>query len=624
MKKQKIGMTINLSGIKNIWANGMFQNIYTLYFLLKNTNLYEPYILVSMSSCKNEKEIFENTKKKVKLNIISTHDLYEGKIQLDLIIEAGVLISSEMLKKIKGKNKNTKIVALNFGNVFFTAANGLLSGRDFFNYGEIKRDEEWHSPHYDFQSSFLKSVFNAKSTKTAPYIWSHEFVKSSVMNFNKRINRNYKEIAVMEPTVNVTKTPIIPLAIVEDLYKVSPELVSSCKIINGKKLASNPSFADVINFTSSVKNKITTFEDRKIFCDIFTNDAGLLLSHQHFNELNYVYLEALYFGIPLVHNSPPFKDVGYYYDGFDVAAGAKALQDAIENHDKNLEDYREKAKDYIWKYSPDNPENIQGYIDLIEGVLGPAEKESSKAKRDHRYSVIMMSYLEDYESAAKFREQKFIRAVNSFISQTYCNKELVIVSDGCKKTNQLYELLYRDNEEIILVKKKKKAKNKYPGSLRQEGIDASSGDRIMYLDSDDYYHPQRIEKINEQFTDDLDWVCGPSSYPTKRKDNPKKIDNQFINEVNENLRYKIDDYVWLKAGFSLEKKGFGTPSIIHKKSIKTKWSNFTESKPEDHRFVEDLLEENLKFKEIDNSTYYICHLTSTNTKTGKRTTVYDV
>ena len=56
---------------------------------------------------------------------------------------------------------------------------------------------------------------------------------------------------------------------------------------------------------------------------------------------------------------------------------------------------------------------------------------------EKRIAVVMPSFLGDYTNAAKNREEKFLRAVNSVRTQSYDNKLLVVVSDGCLDTVRL-------------------------------------------------------------------------------------------------------------------------------------------------------------------------------------------
>jgi glycosyltransferase involved in cell wall biosynthesis len=51
-----------------------------------------------------------------------------------------------------------------------------------------------------------------------------------------------------------------------------------------------------------------------------------------------------------------------------------------------------------------------------------------------KISVIMPCFLGEYEGCASNREQKLIRAIHSFNTQTHEDRELVIVSDGCEDT----------------------------------------------------------------------------------------------------------------------------------------------------------------------------------------------
>ena len=122
-----------------------------------------------------------------------------------------------------------------------------------------------------------------------------------------------------------------------------------------------------------------------------------------------------------------------------------------------------------------------------------------------KVSVVMASFLGDYPGAAKNRDKKFVRAVNSFIKQSWeGEKELIIVGDGCAKTHQIYEENWKSNPEIQHFGSPKQPI--YAGGIRDIGVKISTGDIICYLDNDDVLGKNHIQTIVDQFTDDVDWV----------------------------------------------------------------------------------------------------------------------
>src|SRR5271165_4802682 len=100
-----------------------------------------------------------------------------------------------------------------------------------------------------------------------------------------------------------------------------------------------------------------------------------------------------------------------------------------------------------------------------------------------KVSIIMASFLGNYHGAAKDRVAKFHRAVKSFIDQSYSNKELIIVSDGCPLTIEECRLNYKYQDNIVLVSIEKQPL--FSGNVREQGILNATGDIIAYLDSDD-------------------------------------------------------------------------------------------------------------------------------------------
>ena len=96
--------------------------------------------------------------------------------------------------------------------------------------------------------------------------------------------------------------------------------------------------------TEAGVDKVATVESRFNLADAMGRDGGIIVSHHWENGLNYLYYEALYGGFPLVHNSPFLKDIGYYYEGFDIWDGVKTLERAALQHNETRDEYDLKAK----------------------------------------------------------------------------------------------------------------------------------------------------------------------------------------------------------------------------------------------------------------------------------------
>jgi hypothetical protein len=86
-----------------------------------------------------------------------------------------------------------------------------------------------------------------------------------------------------------------------------------------------------------------------------------VVSHQWHNAQNYLYYETLYGAYPLIHNSPMIKNLGYYYPDFDCQKGGAAIVQAYAEHDKNVEDYRQRATEFLRTLDISHQANIDAY-----------------------------------------------------------------------------------------------------------------------------------------------------------------------------------------------------------------------------------------------------------------------
>jgi teichuronic acid biosynthesis glycosyltransferase TuaG len=83
------------------------------------------------------------------------------------------------------------------------------------------------------------------------------------------------------------------------------------------------------------------------------------------------------------------------------------------------------------------------------------------------------------------------RAILSVINQSYGNWELIIIDD-CSTEEYHYKCTNSEIEKRVTLIRN--PNNLGPGLSRQTGLDLARGDYVCFLDSDDYYAPEFIER----------------------------------------------------------------------------------------------------------------------------------
>lgn len=91
-------------------------------------------------------------------------------------------------------------------------------------------------------------------------------------------------------------------------------------------------------------------------------------------------------------------------------------------------------------------------------------------------------------------EQHVRRSVDSVLQQTYPNLELLIVDDGSTdSTQQILQSIQREDSRIRVFSQR----NSGPAAARNRGLGESRGSYIAFLDSDDYWSPFFLEKLEK-------------------------------------------------------------------------------------------------------------------------------
>ena len=91
-----------------------------------------------------------------------------------------------------------------------------------------------------------------------------------------------------------------------------------------------------------------------------------------------------------------------------------------------------------------------------------------------------------------YKVEKFLdRCIESVVGQTYRNLEILLIDDGSpdRCPSMCDEWALKDSRIRVIHKK-----NAGLGEARNTGIENASGSYICFFDSDDYIHPETIEK----------------------------------------------------------------------------------------------------------------------------------
>lgn len=154
-------------------------------------------------------------------------------------------------------------------------------------------------------------------------------------------------------------------------------------------------------------------------------------------------------------------------------------------------------------------------------------------------------------------EQYLPKCIESIIQQSYSNTEIILIddqsSDACPEICDSYAA--KDNRIIVIHEE-----NKGVSGARNVGLNASSGEYIMFVDSDDELYPNSVKILmNDSKEFDADIVSGfldyknPKGKLLTKADNKKTIirnTDSIMLALDGMLRYSVCGKIFKKSFIS--------------------------------------------------------------------------
>ena len=367
--KKKIG--ILMENDKHLFTNGAIQQTYFTYKVIKNAG----YDVVLMSNSKKRYFEIENIPVRY-INAITEETV--GDIHT-ILFTSSSLVQLDVLSQIK--ERNIKIISQVCGNYYIINQEDWIHGchKRYFYENKDFIDEYWVLPMYTHMVPYLKAI-TKKNVIIAPYVWDGTIIDhfAKVENLDthyKNLSLEKPNFIIAEPNLSVHKTSLIPLLITEQYFTkhyIDNVICLCCD--------RNDEWKDKFIKLLKISDRINC--EKRIFLLNVLHNVNVqkkpltFVSHHIYNDLNFLHLELLYLGYPLIHNSKRLQEVGYYYPEHNIEKGAEQLRKCVLEYQPNFEKIKEQNKKFLYNYDTTNPKVLERYRE----ILGKVEPEKLRIK----------------------------------------------------------------------------------------------------------------------------------------------------------------------------------------------------------------------------------------------------
>jgi hypothetical protein len=387
----------------NLFVNGLNQNIIILCHMFEAMGL-QPIILMSELPGRYE-DLPECVKR---FQIITCEDIAKMCLQVNYFLEIGMSI--DMIAKNHFRMLGVRIIKVYLGNILNidTETPLFYPATDFPHHVATGNDAIFVSPHYGQNAEYAVAINYGRrqlpENSIAPYVWDPLILSgagclpwrprtehvsepiayatipnSGIPNHSRGLipksgtETEEEVLIIMEPNISFQKSSIVPLLAVERWYKQHREWKGRVVLFNADRLTSSR------HFETLYYKRMTLFADKKVdmvgrmelrkVCEKYP--YATFMSHQVNNEFNYMFLELVWNGYPVVHNVETWKEFGYYYPNADLDSAAGVWRSSLDHKDVT-EIYKGHARILAWRYSPYNPAIQSVWAKLLEHSLDAA------------------------------------------------------------------------------------------------------------------------------------------------------------------------------------------------------------------------------------------------------------
>lgn len=365
----RIGITIGLNREdESLWVNGIKQNALNLAMAFQNSPHHHQVTLLNTTGVALTPALPWD------LVRFPTRQFGEVKDDLDVVIELGGQISADQTSYLK--SCGTRVVSYCCGAEYVQNIEAMIFRRPLWTeiFCNQHYDALWVVPQVAETSLGFFETLRRRPAQVVPFVWHPQALEARTSKLahggQYRPQGVPKRLTVMEPNIDVLKFCLYPTFIAERVFRERPDEIGFLHVLSADTLArESPEFVGLMSLLEIVRAHKASFIGSQETPEFLAQYTDIVISHQWDLALNYIYFEVCWQGYALVHNAELCPDLGYFYPGNDLGAGAAALRLAIETHDLAWEDYRLRQRSLIDRFLATNQELIAAYDRLAFEVI---------------------------------------------------------------------------------------------------------------------------------------------------------------------------------------------------------------------------------------------------------------
>ena len=214
----------------------------------------------------------------------------------------------------------------------------------------------------DYDVQYLKLLIPNKSICKVPYLWRSKIIDahyketgfSHWTQSNKTVNQIPWHPHVMETNMSNNSSSILPLVIFRQLALKKAFHFEEYTVHNMEQLNNSDYFRDNIKKNTEHPALKANFIGRQRAVDLVIQQKSMLVSHVRFIPFRPIHLEALWVGLPIIHNSILLRNIGhglerFYYRDNDILDAVQAFRSLEKDYKMSSNFFTIKAQEEIRK-----------------------------------------------------------------------------------------------------------------------------------------------------------------------------------------------------------------------------------------------------------------------------------